>query len=609
MRYVEGNTPMTIVPLVKVTLCGPAAEQESTVDGLQSLGCLHLNDLRPKPGAIAETGTTQSDAREALQYLRDCPVRRRPLRQSDGADIDAVVNEALQIRSRSRALTEESAQLHKWIADLEPWGDFRLPDWASGGSLRFWFYIVPHYQIRYLHTLALPWKIAARDHRFAYVVVIAAEQPADMPVAPTSLEPRSLAKLRERVGQVERELEELEYRRTGLTLYTHVLRNYLDEADDRAARLRATLGTLKRDQLFAVQGWAPRKQLETLKQYSAERRLALIVEPPGPQDNPPTLLDNPPALRGGEDLVEFYMIPAYHLWDPSRAMFFAFAAFFAMILSDAGYAAALGFVLLLVWKRMGLSAGGRSWRDVMLALVAFSIVYGVLVGAYFGIAPLPGSWLASLQLLHANDQSLMMWVSIAIGAAHLTWANLVTASCRRRSLTALSALGWVAIIPGGFLLALAHNYPELSVLKMLAVWAMALGGVLVLLFTSERPLIATPIQLLGRLLDGLKGLAEASKAFGDVLSYLRLFALGLASIKLAEAFNSLAATAFGLKGLGLVLGLLVLLVGHSINLAMGIMSGVVHGLRLNLIEFFNWSLREEGSRFQVFEKKAIKAVE
>jgi V/A-type H+-transporting ATPase subunit I len=103
--------------------------------------------------------------------------------------------------------------------------------------------------------------------------------------------------------------------------------------------------------------------------------------------------------------------------------------------------------------------------------------------------------------------------------------------------------------------------------------------------------------------DGFKGVAGLSKAFGDVLSYLRLFALGLASIKLAEAFNGLAAKSLSFKGVGILLALVVLLVGHSINLIMGIMGGVVHGLRLNVIEFFNWSLRGEGEQFHAFAVK------
>jgi V/A-type H+/Na+-transporting ATPase subunit I len=598
---------MAIVPLVRVTLCGPAAEEPAALDTLQSLGCLHLNNLRPNSVARIEAAAVQPAAREALRYLLDSPVRRAARRQRDGIDIHAVVKEALEIRDRSRALTEEREQLRRWIADIEPWGNFDLPEWASQGALRFWFYVVPHHQMPRLSAIQVPWRIVARNHRFAYLVVIAADKPAGMPVAPTSLEPRSLAKLRARLDEVEREREELDYRRIGLTLYADVVRQALDEADDRAAREQAAKRTLERDQLFAVQGWAPRKQASALRQFSVDRQLAMTIEEPGPNDKPPTLLDNPPPLRGGEGLVEFYTVPAYRLWDPSKAVFFAFAIFFAMILSDAGYAAVLAIILAATWQRMGGTASGRSWRYVFLALVVFSGVYGVLVGSYFGVAPPAGSWLASLNVLHANDQSLMMWISIGIGAAHLTLANLVTASWHRHSPRSLGALGWAAIIPGGFLLGLAHSYPELAVLNEVGVGALILGGLLVLLFSSERPLSLAPKQILFRLGDGLKGVVEMSKAFGDVLSYLRLFALGLASIKLAEAFNGLAATSFALKGVGLLLGILVLLVGHSINFAMGLMSGVVHGLRLNLIEFFNWSLPEEGEPFQAFEKKAITA--
>jgi V/A-type H+-transporting ATPase subunit I len=600
---------MSIVPLSKVTLYGPAAEKEAVLDGLQNLGCLHLNNLRPGSGEAADLEPSYPDARQALQYLRDSPVRRRTPRHMENFDVEAVVKEVLEVRDRSRSLAEEREQLRKWIADLGPWGDFELPEWAKESPLRFWFYMVPHHQMRHLEAISLPWSVVGRDHRFAYVVVIAADQPAGMPVPPVPLEPRSISKMRGRLEQVERELEALDYRRMGLTHYRDMIRATLDEADDRAARHRAAVGAMDQDQVFAVQGWTPTARLSALRRFAADRRLALTIQAPGPQDTPPTLLDNPPALRGGEGLVTFYMTPAYRLWDPSKAVFFAFAVFFAMIFSDAGYGLLLGGILLAMWKRLGRTENGRGLREVMLALVIFSILYGVLVGTYFGVTPPAGSWLASLHVLDATDQRLMMWIAIGVGAAHLSYANLVTAWRRRHSLTALSALGWAAIIQGGFCVGLGHSYPELTSLTGVGWGGLALGGVLVLLFTSERPFGLAPTHLFGRLVDGLKGVAGLSKAFGDVLSYLRLFALGLASIKLAEAFNGLAETSFASQGVGVLLGLLVLLVGHGINFAMGILSGVVHGLRLNLIEFFNWSLPEEGQLFRAFEKKATKAPE
>jgi V/A-type H+-transporting ATPase subunit I len=594
---------MSIVPLVKVTLYGPAAEKDAVLDGLQGLGCLHLNDLHRGDAEATDLTPRRSDAREALQYLYDSPVRRHTLRRGEKVDYEAIVREVLEVRDRSRALAEERDQLRKWIADLEPWGDFELPDWAQEGDLRFWFYIVPLYQMERMTAVDLPWRVVARDHRFAYVVVMASDQPTSMPVPPVELELRPLSQLRQRLDQVERDLEELDYRRIGLTLYTDMLEETLDEADDRAVRQQAARLVLEEDRLFAVQGWAPEARAAALRQFSADHGLAVTIEPPGPQDKPPTLLANPPALRGGEDLVTFYMTPAYNMWDPSKAVLFAFALFFAMIIADAGYGVLLGVILWAMWKRMGATASGRGLRSVMLTLVIFSIVYGVLLGSYFGVEPAEGSWLGALHILHANDQGMMMWLSIGIGAVHLAGANLVTAWRRRHALHALSGLGWAAIILGGFSVGVGKSY-ALAALTTLGWGGLVLGGLLVLFFHSERPFSLAPKQLLGRLVDGLKGLLELSKAFGDALSYLRLFALGLAAVKLAEVFNHLAASSFEAKGVGVLLGVLILLVGHAINFAMGIMGGVVHGLRLNVIEFFNWSLPEEGQRFEALTKKA-----
>jgi V/A-type H+-transporting ATPase subunit I len=107
-----------------------------------------------------------------------------------------------------------------------------------------------------------------------------------------------------------------------------------------------------------------------------------------------------------------------------------------------------------------------------------------------------------------------------------------------------------------------------------------------------------------RLLDGLGGLTQVTKMFGDILSYLRLFALGLASSSLALTFNDLALQVKqALPGAGLLVAILILLLGHSINLGLGIISGFVHGLRLNFIEFFNWGLSGEGYPFRAFAKK------
>lgn len=595
---------MAIVPLVKATFFGPAAEKDDVLDGLQRLGCMHLNDLRGAAGGGREQPDGETDARAALRYLKDSPVRRRVPHHTPAVDIEKLVRDVNEIRNRARALTEEREQLRGWIAAAAPWGDFELPDWAHEGELRFWFYAVPLHGMRGVQEIHEPWSLVSRDHRFAYVVVVSPEQPADMPVAPRELERRSLAALRCRLEDVERELEELDYKRIGLTLYRKQLTAALAEADDRAARRRAARGAVDRDRIFAVEGWAPAARAWELRDFAAARRLALTIKAPGPEETAPTLLDNPAALRGGEALVNFYRTPAYSLWDPSQAVFFAFAAFFAIILSDAGYGAVLGLIVLAVWRRMGRSADGRGMRGVFVSLAVASIAYGVAVGSYFGRAPSPQSWLAKLHVIDGTDQWFMIWLTIAIGAVHVGMADLVTAWRRRRSLQALAALGWSGIVLGGLCVGLGSTYTTFAPLLHPGAGSAVGGAVLVLIFSSEERFSLWPKELLGRLGEGLRSLTEVSRAFGDVLSYLRLFALGLASIELGQVFNGLAGSASDKGNMGMLLGAFVLLLGHSINFSMGVMSGVVHGLRLNLIEFFNWSLPEEGEQFRPFAKTA-----
>jgi len=99
-------------------------------------------------------------------------------------------------------------------------------------------------------------------------------------------------------------------------------------------------------------------------------------------------------------------------------------------------------------------------------------------------------------------------------------------------------------------------------------------------------------------------LTSITKIFGDVLSYMRLFALGLASASLAITFNQLAMQVYhAMPGLGLLFSILILILGHTLNILLGIMSGVVHGLRLNFIEFYNWSVSDEGYPFKAFARK------
>jgi V/A-type H+-transporting ATPase subunit I len=265
----------------------------------------------------------------------------------------------------------------------------------------------------------------------------------------------------------------------------------------------------------------------------------------------------------------------------------------------------LGILLAVFWPRMGRSEAGLRWRTLCSVLVGGSLVWGVLVGSYFGVSLPPDSFWGGLKLLDLNDFDTMTKLSVSIGVLHLVLAHLEQLSLKWRRAAAWMHVGWIAAMLGGYAMWLGDGLGELNWLYTAGQWALGLGLLAVFVFASERT-VRDARSALMRLLDGLSALTSVTRVFGDVLSYLRLFALGLASASLALTFNGLAHQAGQIQGVGLLFAILILLVGHVLNLMLALMSGVVHGLRLNYIEFYNWALSGEGYAFQPFNKKESK---
>ncbi|MFC6669183.1 V-type ATP synthase subunit I [Marinobacterium aestuariivivens] len=425
---------MSVVELKKVTLCGPASEKSALLEGLQALGCLHLHSLRPPPREPESAPPEHAKAvRQALVWLMAAPVKRRQVSaglfddddETNGFDVQSLVSRVQALRQRERDLNDRRDFLLQRIRQLEPWGDFRLPDEADLAGYRLWFYRLPLHQLRQLPRRDLAWQLVHRDHREAYLVLISRDEPpADaLPVPRVHTGPLSLGALRRRLHRIEIDCETLAAERQALTRWILLLSRNLARSEDSAALAHAAGLTLDAGAVFAVQGWIPASQLARLQRFAEGHHLAWLIETARPDDKPPTLLQNPDMLAGGEELVRFYQTPAYGSWDPSVILFGSFVLFFAMILSDAGYGLVLGALLLLGWNRLGRSTLRRRLRVLSAMLVGATLIWGLLAGSYFGAAPAPGSWLAGLKQLDLHDFDSMMRLSILIGAAHIALAN------------------------------------------------------------------------------------------------------------------------------------------------------------------------------------------
>lgn len=587
---------MAIVSLRKVTLVGHRDDKERVLEDLQELGCLEIISLTEEVAPLADPSKR---SREALQYLERCPQKQRAVTHAVDFDAVRVEEQVLQLRDRSHELElERDALLHR-IEALAPWGDFEFPPEADLGGRRLWFYVVPQSRLHELEATDLIWEEVKRQGRNVYLVVISESEPHGIPAPRIRTGSISRHELERRLEQVELDLEDASLERIRLTRWSRLLSRSLAALEDHAVRRQAADQCYDSSPVFALRAWIPADALGAIESYAKERGIAVTVSDPGPEDQPPTLLRNSERTAGGEDLVNFYKTPGYGSWDPSLVVLCSFAIFFAMIISDGGYGLVLALVAAYFWKKMSSSAAGRRWRWVVVALVVTTIVYGVLVGSFFGIAPPENTFLSRLAVLDMNDASLMMALSITIGVIHVMLGNLMEARRHGWSPRALPSLGWAIFVLGGYTMFVADRAGT-HWLKWPTLAMAVVGLVLVFAFSGygARPL--------GRLGAGLVGLTRITAAFGDVLSYLRLFALGLASASLAIAFNNMASsTRQAIPGLGLLAALIILVIGHTLNLVLAVAGGFIHGLRLNVIEFFNWGLPEEGPLFRPFKKKGV----
>lgn len=587
---------MSILQLQKASLIGLTQNKLQTLDALQQLGLLHiipLHEVESRP--TAEEEVNPELLKRSLQYLLSCPNKRRQVTRDKQLNLKQVLHEVDKNRTERIALSEQRDFLQKRIKDLEPWGEFALPDPDHLAHERFWFYLVPNFKMKEVERTTLPWMAVHQDNRHTYIVVVAATEPDAnlMPVPRTHTGEVPLSQLREQLEETEISLEATEAQREALTRWIYLLQRNIANTEDAALLAEVADQTQDYDELFALQGWIAERDLNPLRAFAEQQGLVLLLEQPTQEESPPTLLDNPEKVGGGQEVVSFFQTPGYRSWDPSRVVFFSFVSFFAIIMSDAGYSLLLGAILLWYWKSMGQTETGRRLRAMGAALTGAGVFWGVLVGSYFGAsAPLP--LLGSLKILDLNDFDSMMTLSICIGAGHLILGNLMMAWVRRKSSQSLSSVGWALSV---FIALIGWIY-GFSTLY----WVIFGSGLaLVMLFSAPRSSLS-----LGTLVSGLLALTNVTKIFGDILSYLRLFALGLASASLAITFNQLAAdVGAAMPGIGLLLQMLILLVGHLLNFVLTVVSGVIHGLRLNLIEFYNWSLADEGYPFQPFAKREV----
>lgn len=596
---------MSIARQLELTLIGDADHKRDILDGLQALGAVHLVPLADEPAELGPD--TAHDAREALTYLQGSPRKRRPQRAVVQPDIGDIVSDILRNKYRRADLIDRIELIRQRQRVLKHWGAFELPPLEELDGNHFWFYLVPQGKEAGLEAIRPPWQIVSEDPRYHYLVVVSPIEPTgeDVPFQRVHTGSRSLGELAEAREEALIELEDLDAEWEAMTRWIVTLQESLNRIlDSRDLRLAARQ-TIDADACFAVRGWIPESAEAQLQKWIDSVPAGYTLREPDEEDAPPTLLNNSDTLGGGESAVGFFQLPGYRNWDPSSLIFVSFSLFFAMILADAGYGLLLGIILAMYWRR--ISRSGQTalrLRNMWVSLVGCSVAYGVMVGSYFGVSPAEGSLAGALSVLDLTDFDTMMRLSLGVGVLHLMIAHGMVFWVNRGSRVGMVALGWLIGVGCAFGLWLEYMTTEDFYLAR-SPWLPGLVAwlVLLVLFSGQRPFDSAKNIALN-LGAGVGALTGLTKAFGDVLSYMRLFALGLAGASLAATFNDLAVAARdGSPQLGFLFFIIIVLLGHTLNFVLCLMSGVIHGLRLNLMEFYNWGIQGEGYPFKAFAKR------
>ena len=535
---------------------------------------------------------------EKIQSLGVVDITRsvKPVDQTSASLLDKITALKAEISDIEKGtdahlagLLARRSELEKEAANAEIWGSFdasAIADLESRG-LKLSFYSCPtkKYDPEWENQQAI--QIVAEQKGFTYFAIVNA---SDFPLKALPAPARSSEAVREEIAGLDVEIEEYRKKLADRSSELPGLRSQLAELSSELDRYLAGAATesAAEDHLTVVTGFAPTENDEALKAEFDKLDAFYVCADAALEDNPPIKLKNNKFVSMFEVLTDMYGRPAYNGFDPTPYISIFFLLFFAMCMGDAGY----GIILILIGMLLKKAKGFASLAPLVVTLGGATVVVGFFFHTFFSMdisswAIIPDALKSVMVPAKVATYDGTMVLALVVGIIHLCLAMIVKtvyATKNQGFLNSLSTWGWTLLIVGGVVVALISlmGVIDAALTKIIVI---ALGIVSALGIFLLNNLHRNPLINIGA------GLWEtyntATGVLGDVLSYLRLYALGLAGSMLGFAFNDLAKMALGDGGVGgWIAFILIVVIGHTLNLAMAALGAFVHPLRLNFLEFF-----------------------
>jgi V/A-type H+-transporting ATPase subunit I len=596
-----------ITKMKKLTFLIHNGEYEGFLEQLRSLGVVHV--IQTQQGSVQDAAL-QEDINLLARYKTALKVLEGHKGDGSfcaleiGSPFDEFVKRAqkepsllcpskilerFDILEADRVVLEQTLQLlSRDRAQLLPWGDFepqsveRLAQ--AGYKIRFYTCPLRAFKDEWTDKYGVV-EILRDKQKVNFITLTHADDTDDIDAEQVQLPAMSLSAVEKELAQTQAEIDKFPAKMTQLAdIGIPVLEKAIAELESKIdfSRVRLTGEKLAEDHLLLLEGWIPAAQVDEACKALDIKGVFYDVSDPTPDDDIPIQLSNNKFAKLFEPLTKLYMLPTYQELD--LTLFFApfFMLFFGLCLGDTGYGLLMIVALPIFTKLFQLiNPNFSKWLVVLFG--ASTMLCGLLSGTFFGfnMYDLDIPFVQKMKGILYTDNSTMFTVSLCIGVVQILFGmgiKAVNLAIQCGFKYALSTIGWlILLITVGVSAIAGFDFGSPVIMGILIV-----AAVLIFLFNSPGK---NPLLNIGLGLWDTYNMATG--LLGDVLSYVRLFALGLSGGILANVFNSMAVgMAPDNKVMGFIVMVLIFVIGHALNIFMNILGAIVHPMRLTFVEFF-----------------------
>ncbi len=600
-----------IIPMKKYSFLIHHRDFKPFLREMQELGVLDVVDRGAEPDA-----ETLDRIQLSEQYGKVITFLKSKVKENTPADTTLsakeILDKILQLQSESETLKQKIAGLEKMIKLLKPWGDFSASLIRKLGKEGFEirFYVVSDKKFKENWPAEYNLEVISRTEGNVYfVVVMRRGETIEIDAEEVKPPERSAVEVRKEKDEIEKRIREIEnYYSENAVAFIPVLEKEKTALDNGISFVNVVNNTETEaeDKLMILEGWVPEHKIKDIEDFLEKKGVFYLISKPDKKDKVPVMLKNGNFSRLFEPIGKLYSLPQYKELDLTP--FFApfFMLFFGFCLGDAGYG--LLFVILSTIFKRKVDAEYRPILTLLQWLGSSTVIFGILSGTFFGMNLIEMIDAGKLTWMHNLRQYMlepekMFYFALLLGAIQIIYGMVVKVINIKKQngiRYAFSTIGWILLIVGSIVLYLLKGHIGESAGKITGYIIYTISGILIIFLNNPEKNIFVNMG------SGIWDVYSiATGVMGDLLSYIRLFALGVSSAILGYVFNDLAMQMSGnIPVLSQIIFVVILLIGHGLNIFMASLGAFVHPMRLTFVEFYkNAGFAGGGKPYTPFSKK------